>query len=118
MRFSGRGIRQLASPLPPEAPQQTEAAGSKSLRKAPPGYLFTYPFPRGVSGLFINFSLSMTQSESPDVLSATVGRSLSTFKKACAGQVECKRLVSTDANGWSVAMQMSGQVHAVTQYGK
>lgn len=26
----------------------------------------------------------------------------------------CKRLVSTDANGWSVGTQMSGQVHAIT----
>jgi hypothetical protein len=33
----------------------------------------------------------------------------------CAGQVECKRLVSTDAIDWSVAMQMGGQVHAIAQ---
>ncbi|MNP53822.1 hypothetical protein D3C76_1483300 [compost metagenome] len=32
----------------------------------------------------------------------------------CADQVECKRLVSTDAIGLSVEMQMSGQVSAIT----
>jgi len=46
-----------------------------------------------------------------------IGRSLPIVTTACAGQVECKQLVSTDANGWSVAMQMSGQVHAITQNG-
>lgn len=46
---------------------------------------------------------------------AAIGRSLPIFTTACAGQIESKRLVSTDANGWSVAMQMSGQVHAITQ---
>ncbi|RMV62220.1 hypothetical protein [Pseudomonas coronafaciens] len=49
-----------------------------------------------------------------DQLSAS-GRSLPIVTTACVGQVESKRLVSTDANGWSVAMQMSGQVHAITQ---
>jgi hypothetical protein len=43
------------------------------------------------------------------------GRSLPVVTTACAGQVECKRLVSTDAIDWSVAMQMGGQVHAITQ---
>jgi len=42
------------------------------------------------------------------------GRSLPIVTTACAGQVGCKRLVSKDANGWSAAMQMSGQVHAIT----
>jgi len=42
-----------------------------------------------------------------------MGRSLPIVTTACAGQVECKRLVSTDANGWSVAMQMSGQVKSM-----
>jgi hypothetical protein len=32
----------------------------------------------------------------------------------CAGQVECKRLTIKDAMDWSVAMQMDGQVHALT----
>ena len=31
------------------------------------------------------------------------------------GQVECKRLISTNAIDWSVTMQMGGQVHAITQ---
>ena len=33
----------------------------------------------------------------------------------CAGQVECNRLVSMNTIDWSVAMQMGGQVHAITQ---
>lgn len=45
------------------------------------------------------------------------GRSLSVVTMACAGQVECKQLVSTDAIDWSVAMQMGGQAHAITQLG-
>ena len=44
-----------------------------------------------------------------------MGRSLSVVTTARAGQAECKRLVSTDAIDWSVAMQMGGQVHAITQ---
>ena len=42
-----------------------------------------------------------------------MGRSLPVVTTACAGQIECKRLVSTDAIDWSVAMQMGGQVHAI-----
>lgn len=44
-----------------------------------------------------------------------IGRSLPVVTTACAGQVECKRLVSTNAIDWSVAMQMGGQVHAISQ---
>jgi hypothetical protein len=40
------------------------------------------------------------------------GRSLPIDTTACAGQVECKRLVSTNTIDWLVAMQMTGQVHA------
>lgn len=43
-----------------------------------------------------------------------LGRSLPVITKVCAVQIECKRLVSTDAIDWSVAMQMGGQVHAIT----
>ena len=43
-----------------------------------------------------------------------IGRSLPVVTTACAGQVECKRLVSTNAIDWSVTMQMGGQVHAIT----
>lgn len=45
---------------------------------------------------------------------AASGRSLPVVTTACAGQVECKRLVSTNAIDWSVTMQMGGQVHAIT----
>ncbi len=38
------------------------------------------------------------------------GRSLPVSATANFGQVECKRLVISHANEWSVAMQMSGQV--------
>jgi hypothetical protein len=34
-------------------------------------------------------------------VTAAVGRSLPIFTTACAGQVECKRLVSGNANEWS-----------------
>ena len=43
-----------------------------------------------------------------------MGCPLPVVTTACAGQVECKRLVNTDAIEWSVAMQMGGQVHAIT----
>ena len=46
----------------------------------------------------------------------TIGRSLPVVTIECAGQVECKRLVSTNAIDWSVAMQMGGQFHAITQH--
>ena len=46
---------------------------------------------------------------------AEIGSSLPVVSTACAEQVKCKRLVSTDAIGLSVAMQMSGQVRAITQ---
>lgn len=46
-----------------------------------------------------------------------LGHSLSVVNMARAGQIECKRLVSTDAIDWPVAMQMGGQVHAITQLG-
>jgi len=42
------------------------------------------------------------------------GRPLPVFITACAGQVECKRLISTAAIDWSVAMQKDGHVHAFT----
>ncbi|MNJ41271.1 hypothetical protein D3C77_361900 [compost metagenome] len=45
----------------------------------------------------------------------TIGRSPPVVTTACAGQVECKRLISTNAIDWSVTMQMGGQVHAITQ---
>ena len=38
------------------------------------------------------------------------GRLLPVINLSCAGQVECKRLVSTNAIHWSVAMQKGGQV--------
>lgn len=66
-------------------------------------------------------ALSTLQDETPLISrlnrKSAFGRSLPIFTTACAGQIESKRLVSTDANGWSVAMQMSGQVHAITQQG-
>ena len=43
------------------------------------------------------------------------GRSPPVVTTAFAGQVECKRLISTNAIDWSVTMQMGGQVHAITQ---
>jgi hypothetical protein len=46
---------------------------------------------------------------------AEIRSSLPVVSTVCADQVECKRLVSTDAIGLSVAMQMSGQVSAITQ---
>ncbi|MNE03817.1 hypothetical protein D3C80_963300 [compost metagenome] len=42
------------------------------------------------------------------------GRSLPVVTTACAGQVECKRLVKSNANGWSPAMQTGGQFDAIT----
>lgn len=36
------------------------------------------------------------------------GRFLPVLTTACAGQVEYKQLVSTNANDWSVGMQMGG----------
>lgn len=42
------------------------------------------------------------------------GRFLTVVTTVYAGQVECKRLVSTDAIDWAVVMQMGGQVHAIT----
>lgn len=44
-----------------------------------------------------------------------IGRSLPVVTTEWAGQVECKRLISTNAIDWSVAMQMGGQVHVITQ---
>ena len=44
-----------------------------------------------------------------------IGRSLPVVTTAYTSQVECKRLVSTNAIDWSVVMQMNGQVHAITQ---
>ena len=43
-----------------------------------------------------------------------IGRSLPVVTKACADQVECKRLVRTVAIDRSVAMQSGGQLHAIT----
>lgn len=43
-----------------------------------------------------------------------MGRSLPVVTTACAGQVEYKQLVSTDAIDRSGAMQMGAQVHANT----
>jgi len=45
-----------------------------------------------------------------------IGRSLSVVTTAPAGQVECKRLLSTDAIDWSVAKQMGGQRDANFHY--
>ncbi|VFB17780.1 Uncharacterised protein [Pseudomonas fragi] len=42
--------------------------------------------------------------------SSAFGRPLPVSATANFGQVECKRLVISHANEWSVAMQMSGQV--------
>ena len=39
------------------------------------------------------------------------GRSPPVLTTACAGQVECKRLVSTNAIDWSVTMQMVKSMH-------
>lgn len=44
----------------------------------------------------------------------TIGRSLPVVITAHAGQVECKRLVSTNAIDWPVAMQLGGQVLSIT----
>ena len=44
-----------------------------------------------------------------------IGRSPPVVTTACAGQIECKRLISTNAIDWSVTMHMGGQVHAMTQ---
>ena len=41
----------------------------------------------------------------------TFGRSPPAVTTACAGQVECKRLVSTNAINWSVTMQMVKSMH-------
>ena len=46
-----------------------------------------------------------------------IARSLPVVTTACAGQVECKQLVSTNAIDWSVTMQMGGQVHAIKHLG-
>ncbi|MNL36143.1 hypothetical protein D3C87_1582120 [compost metagenome] len=46
---------------------------------------------------------------------AEIGRSPPLVTRASVGQVECKRLISTNAIDWSVTMQMGGQVHAITQ---
>jgi len=43
------------------------------------------------------------------------GRCLSVVTTACAGQVECKSLVSWNATDWSVVVQMGGQVSAISQ---
>ena len=46
------------------------------------------------------------------------GRFLPVVTTACAGQVECKRLVSTNAIDCSVTMQMGGLVYAITERSK
>ena len=43
------------------------------------------------------------------------GRFLPVLTKACAGQVECKKLVSTNANGWSSAMPLRNKVEVNRQ---
>ena len=44
-----------------------------------------------------------------------IGRSLPVVTTACAGQVECKLLVSWNAIDWSGVVQMGGQVSAISQ---
>ena len=47
---------------------------------------------------------------------AAFGRCLPVVTTVYVGQVECKRLLSTNTIDWSVATQMGGQVHAITQW--
>jgi hypothetical protein len=61
------------------------------------------PFANGSYGLWIAALRDRQQL-------AAFGRFPPVVITACAGQVECKRLVSTNAIDWSVAMQLGGQV--------
>jgi len=44
-----------------------------------------------------------------------LGRFLPVVIRACAGQVECKRLVGWNAIDWSVVVQIGGQITAISQ---